>query len=135
MVARGGKQLTLKAKLRRRPLDVIQPEGDDPLSMLLTLQQYDDAKLSDEEKKQQEEWDAEDKERKKGTKEDEAQVEDGRYLRLLAGELKGVNLRTANWRVVPTGQKDTAAVPPHAARQGAGNHQDVSPGPSAQRNR
>ena len=31
--------------LRRRPLDVVQPEDDDPLSLLLTLAQIDDLKL------------------------------------------------------------------------------------------
>ena len=36
------RELTLTAKLRRRPLEVIKPEDDDPLSMLLTLQQFDE---------------------------------------------------------------------------------------------
>ena len=52
-VVRDGKELTLSAKLRAASLEVIKPEGDDPLSMLLTLQQFDDAKLCDEEKKEQ----------------------------------------------------------------------------------
>ena len=94
-------------ELRRRPLDVIQPEGDDPLSMLLTLQQYDDAKLGDQENKQQEAWEAQDQERKRGTKEEEAQLDDSRYLGLIAGELKGVSLRTANWKVVTDGPRRT----------------------------
>jgi YidC/Oxa1 family membrane protein insertase len=105
-VTRGGKELTLSAKLRRRPLEVIKPEGDDPLSMLLTLQQFDDAKLADEDKEEQEKWDAEDKVRAKGTPEEEAKLKEGRYLGALVRELKGVNLRTANWRVVPTRDKD-----------------------------
>ena len=44
-VLRGGTEITLTATLRRRPLDVIQPEDDDPLSLLLTLSQVDDLKL------------------------------------------------------------------------------------------
>ena len=35
--------------------------------MLLTLQQFDDAKIGNEEKRQQEEWEAQDKDREKGT--------------------------------------------------------------------
>ena len=85
---------------------MIKPEDDDPLSMLLTLQQFDDRRLADDEKEEQEKWDAEDKERKKGTDEEEARLKDGRYLALIRRELDGVKLRTANWKVVPTGKKD-----------------------------
>ena len=45
-IRRGGKEQTLSAKLRRRPLEVIKPEGDDPLSMLLSLDRVDDLKLA-----------------------------------------------------------------------------------------
>ena len=130
-VARDGKELTLSAKLRRRPLDVIQPEDGDPLSMLLTLQQYDGEKISDADKKEQEEWDAQDKERKKGTDEEEASLRDSRYFGPLARELKGVNLRTANWKVIPTGRKDVAQFRRSTAREGAGDHQNLSPGAGA----
>ena len=37
VVIREGKEVKLSAKLRRRPLQVIRPEEDDPLSMLLYL--------------------------------------------------------------------------------------------------
>jgi YidC/Oxa1 family membrane protein insertase len=107
-VVRGGKQITLSAKLRRRPLAVIQPEDTDPLSMLLTLQQYDDRKLADKEKQQLATWTDEDKDRVKGKDEDEARLKQSRYLELLPIELKGVRLRTANWKVIPTGKPDVA---------------------------
>lgn len=45
-ILRDGKELSLEAKLRRRPLEVIKPEGDDPLSLLLTLNQIDDLKIA-----------------------------------------------------------------------------------------
>lgn len=109
LVVRDGKELTLPAKLRRRPLDVIQPEADDPLSMLLTLQQFDKAKLSDMDQKSHDAWSAEDKERNKGSAEEEAALAEKRYLELLDRELKGVDLRTANWRIVPTSNKDEVA--------------------------
>ncbi|MEN6450258.1 MAG: YidC/Oxa1 family insertase periplasmic-domain containing protein [Thermoguttaceae bacterium] len=44
-IVRNGKTMTLTAKLRRRPLDVVRPEDNDPLSMLLTLSQVDKLKL------------------------------------------------------------------------------------------
>ncbi len=108
VVVRGGRELTLSPKLRRCPLDVIQPEDDDPLSMLMTLQQFDDAKIADEDKKEREEWAAKDKDRAKGSDVEEAQLRDRRCVSALCRELKGVNLRTANWRVIPTGKKDVA---------------------------
>jgi YidC/Oxa1 family membrane protein insertase len=40
-VDRQGKSQTLKATLTRKPLEVIRPEGNDPLSFLLTLDQID----------------------------------------------------------------------------------------------
>ncbi len=46
LVQRDGKDLPLAAKLRRRPLEVIRPEDGDPLSMLLTLNQVDQARLA-----------------------------------------------------------------------------------------
>ena len=41
-VLRGGEELTLYATLRRRPLEIIRPEGHDPLSFRLTLQRLDE---------------------------------------------------------------------------------------------
>ena len=66
VIVRNGKEQTLTAKLRRRPLDVIRPEDDDPLSMLMTLQQFDREKLGrtaekEDEKKDEGEQDEEEK--------------------------------------------------------------------------
>jgi YidC/Oxa1 family membrane protein insertase len=74
---RDGKEMTVSAKLTRRPLEIIAPENDDPLSLLLTMQQIDKDKIADDEK--------------------EKPVEVGR-------ELKGVNLRTATWEIVESDQ-------------------------------
>jgi len=41
-VLRDGEEVKLPVQLGRRPLEVIRPEGEDPLSFLLTLQQIDD---------------------------------------------------------------------------------------------
>ncbi len=69
--------MTVSAELTRRPLEVVSPENDDPLSFMLTMQQIDDKKIPDDEK-------------------DKA-VELGR-------ELKGVNLRSATWEIVESDQ-------------------------------
>ncbi len=107
-VMRGGKNLSKSATLTRIPLEVIKPENDDPLSMLLTLQQFDKTKISDYEKAERAKWDEEDKDRKKGSDEEESRLKDSRHLGLLGHELAGVNLRTANWSVVPSGDKNVA---------------------------
>jgi YidC/Oxa1 family membrane protein insertase len=88
-VLRDGKQETLTAKLRRRPLEVIRPEADDPLSMLLTLQQFDKQRITGDEKK------AEDKKEKKERREKEES-----HLAAIDRELDGVTLRTSNWQLV-----------------------------------
>ncbi|MBN2580042.1 MAG: YidC/Oxa1 family insertase periplasmic-domain containing protein [Pirellulales bacterium] len=72
-IARGGKQQELQVTLRRRPLEVVRPEGDDPPSMLMTLQQFGEEKINDDEKKPETN---------------------------LSRELKGVSLRSRTWRVV-----------------------------------
>jgi YidC/Oxa1 family membrane protein insertase len=76
-VLRDNKELTLSAKLIRRPLSTVSPEDDDPLSFLLTLQQIDKEKIPDDEK-------------------DKA-VE-------LERELKGIKLRTSTWEKVEADQ-------------------------------
>lgn len=43
---RDGKSHTVQARLRRKPLSVIRPEGSDPLSFLLTLERLDDQSLT-----------------------------------------------------------------------------------------
>jgi YidC/Oxa1 family membrane protein insertase len=76
-VLRNGKQLTLSALLTRRPLAIVAPENDDPLSFLMTMQQIDDKKIPDDEK--------------------DKPVELGR-------ELKGVKLRSTTWEKVEADQ-------------------------------
>jgi YidC/Oxa1 family membrane protein insertase len=107
-ILRNGQKKTLEPKLRRRPLEIIKPEGSDPLSMLLTLQQFDDKRLVDIEKAEREAWDADDKKREKTSDEEERLLKDKRQLDLLGRELGGIGLRTKNWKVVPTGKKDVA---------------------------
>ncbi|HEX7450470.1 MAG TPA: membrane protein insertase YidC [Pirellulales bacterium] len=48
-VDRKGKQQSLSVALARRPLEVVRPEGKDPLSFLLTMQSIDGTKLDDDE--------------------------------------------------------------------------------------
>ena len=93
IIVRDGKELTIPVKLRRRPLAVVNPEGSDPLSMLLTLQQFDKQKITDEE---------EDKEAK-GEKEKEKDklIPPGASI---GCELDGVALQTSNWQVVAADQ-------------------------------
>ena len=88
-IVRGDRQQTLTAKLRRRPVEVIQPENHDPLSMLLTLQQFDDQRLSNEDEP-------------KGGKTSEEKEKQRRAF--LDRELPGVKLRRANWRLVASDQ-------------------------------
>jgi YidC/Oxa1 family membrane protein insertase len=94
-IVRDGKTQTLKAKLTRHPLEVIRPayddplspKADDPLSLLLTMQQIDGEIIPGDEKilKQHE---------------DEDLSEDKKNKLLLNGELKGVELRKGVWRKV-----------------------------------
>jgi YidC/Oxa1 family membrane protein insertase len=93
-VVRKGEKLTLSAKLRRRPLEVIKPEGDDPLSMLLTLQQFDAQKIAGEEPKQEAAKDEKDLDK------DEAARKEDQHRAMIGRELDGVKLRTANWRLM-----------------------------------
>ena len=98
-VLRAGKGLTLTATLRRRPLEVIKPEDDDPHSLLATLQQFDDKRLTSTEKKPEEKEADKDKEKEKSDQEI-AEEKERRHQALLTGELDGVKLRTANWKLV-----------------------------------
>ncbi len=93
-VARNGEKLTLEATLRRRPLEVIKPEGGDPLSMLVTLQQFDDRKIVEEQEKTNE----------KETEKDQNQEKERLHDILIGRELDGVKLRTANWKLVASDQ-------------------------------
>jgi YidC/Oxa1 family membrane protein insertase len=85
---REGKQQTADAVLRRPPMAVTRPEGDDPLSFLLTLHQVDQEKLADL-----------DKSRFASIRADKGQPivpRDG----AIGAELDGVALRQSNWEVV-----------------------------------
>jgi YidC/Oxa1 family membrane protein insertase len=73
-------------------LEVIKPEDGDPLSMLMTLQQFDNDKISVEEPKKEEKDN-------KDPAEDAAQYDD--YIRR---ELDGVKMRSANWKLVSSDQ-------------------------------
>jgi len=47
VVLRSDKKVTLTATLGRRPLEVVRPEEDDPLSLLVTLDRFDGEELED----------------------------------------------------------------------------------------
>lgn len=96
-IVRDGNPTTLTAKLRRRPLDVVGPEGDDPLSMLLTLQRFDDRRIDHQEKEKGEE-DAAAEENNGGNDALRPRHE------AVSRELDGLKLRTANWRLVESDQ-------------------------------
>ncbi|MBN2022839.1 MAG: YidC/Oxa1 family insertase periplasmic-domain containing protein [Pirellulales bacterium] len=78
-VLRDGQSLTLKAQLTRPPMEVIRPEGTDPLSFLLTLARIDQNVLDE-------------------TVADKDAPKDARpeYVDL---ELKGLNLRAGTWEI------------------------------------
>ncbi|MBN1393592.1 MAG: membrane protein insertase YidC [Pirellulales bacterium] len=89
-IVRDGEPKTLTATLRRIPLDVIAPEGDDPLSMLLTLSRFDDLLL------------AKQKDKDEGADGEEKKADDAPRPRdkAVSRELDGLHLRTANWKLV-----------------------------------
>jgi YidC/Oxa1 family membrane protein insertase len=87
-IRRDGKPLTLSVTLGHRPMEVVRPENDDPLSFLMTLAQLGDDVLA----KQEDAKDAEDgKNDKDGKKERPEEVD---------RELAGLNLRNGTWEVV-----------------------------------
>lgn len=88
-VQREGKQLQLPVTLTLHPLEVIQPEGADPLSFLLTLHQIDALNLDELQEK-----DAE----KEKAHEDEPKGEFKRRP-VIGQELDGLDLRTGTWKV------------------------------------
>ena len=95
-VVRRGTPMVLPVTLRRRPLEVVRPEGNDPLSFLLTLRQIDDLYLEDLKKDDDpkagdpKEDDEKDDDKKGDKKRDES----------LGLELDGLKLRTGHWEVV-----------------------------------
>ncbi len=88
-VLRGEKRLQLPATLTRRPMEVIRPEGDDPLSLLFTFQQLGTEELpNDEEAEEDAEGDDDD---------GEAGAPMPEYI---ARELPGLDLRTGTWEIL-----------------------------------
>lgn len=87
-VQRDGKPLTLQVTLGRRPMEVIRPEGDDPLSFLVTLHQIDDMMIDDL-----------DPEKYTEIRKDKNETIVPRDP-LINAELDGVSLREANWELV-----------------------------------
>ena len=85
-VSRDDEEIELTATLGRRPLEVVRPENEDPLSFLLTLYQVDDEQLPGD--PNQEEAD-----KKKRSKSKEDVHRDERILR----EIGDLDLRTGNW--------------------------------------
>jgi YidC/Oxa1 family membrane protein insertase len=75
-VSRDGREVSLPVTLGRRPLEVLKPESNDPLSYQMTLARLDDEKLPLDEK-----------------------VVDN------SKELEGVKLRTGTWNVVESDQE------------------------------
>jgi len=88
-VQRDGKELKLPVTLTLHPLEVIQPEGGDPLSFLLTLHQIDTLNL--------------DVAQEKDAEKDKSHAEEakGEFKRrpTIGQELAGVNLRTGTWKI------------------------------------
>jgi YidC/Oxa1 family membrane protein insertase len=95
-VERDGKPKTLTAKLRRCPLEVVKPEADDPLSMLLTLQRFDDQKLGLDVPK----FNPDSEEYAGLSDADKQLLKDKQHTEFLNRELKGVKLRDATWKLV-----------------------------------
>jgi YidC/Oxa1 family membrane protein insertase len=88
-VSRDDKEIPLTATLGRRPLEVVRPENEDPLSFLLTLYQVDDQQLPGD--PDQEQPDKAEKKKRSKNKEDVPRDE-----RILT-EISGLDLRTGNW--------------------------------------
>jgi YidC/Oxa1 family membrane protein insertase len=85
VILRGDKELTLEPKLTRPPMEVIRPEGDDPLSFLMTLSRIDKRRLAE-------------------PNVDPDQAKDKRP-ECVDQELKSLNLRSGTWEVVSHSQE------------------------------
>jgi YidC/Oxa1 family membrane protein insertase len=91
-IRRDGVDQEVSVTLGRRPLDVVQPEGGDPLSFLLTLARVDDDQLPEERKDEKE-----DEDKKKEKKKDRyADVPRDESIRR---ELTGVDPRGGKWQL------------------------------------
>ncbi len=93
-VKRGEESVTLQVQLGRYPVSVIRPEGDDPLSFLVTLHQLGEAKLPDLSEDKYKEL------RKDRT--EEIIPRDP----LVNAELDGVSLRKADWELVSSTESE-----------------------------
>jgi len=98
-IRRQGEQRVLPVALTLHPFEVIQPEGNDPLSFLLTLHQIDKLDL---ERLREKDADAPKKDEKK-----DADAAAGFRRRPDIGqELPGLDLRTGTWKVVSHSQTE-----------------------------
>ncbi len=92
-VRREKNEVQLPATLTRRPMEVIRPEGDDPLSLLLTFRQLDDLHLPRDEELDEIARGADAK--AKDAKDGEMAVPE-----YVTRELPGLDLRTGTWEVL-----------------------------------
>jgi len=93
-VARQGRKDQIEeipVTLRRRPLEVVRPEGTDPLSFLLTLDRIDEVALEEVVKQYREEIG----DSKKGAEKNAVQERD----ESLGLEIDGLDLRTGTWEI------------------------------------
>lgn len=89
---RDGKEQVVSVTLRRRPMEVVRPEGSDPHSFLLTMSRIDERKLDDSQQPDLEE-------EKEATEGDRPRPE-------IADELKGIHLRDGNWEIASSTQSE-----------------------------
>ena len=112
-VDRQGEPLSLSVTLGHRPLEVVRPEKDDPLSFLLTLRQVDGQVLDDllkedqEPEEEEEEEEEEEDGKKKKTRVDKERDDS------IGLELEGLDLRTGAWDIEDEGQFDAPG--PHSS--------------------
>lgn len=88
-VLRGEKQLALPVTLADHPMQVIQPEGDDPSSILLTFRQLGAERLPRDEELDN----------------DDADADAAAVPKYVARELDGLDLREGNWEVLDGGNQ------------------------------
>lgn len=92
-VRREAKEVPLPATLTRRPMEVIRPEGNDPLSALLTFRQLGDDRLPRDEE-------MDEIARGADAKAKEAKGDGAPIPEYVTRELPGLDLRTGTWEVL-----------------------------------
>ena len=92
-VRREEKEVHLPATLTRRPMEVIRPEGDDPLSALLSFRQLGDDRLPRDEELDEIAEGA-------NAKAKEAKGDGAAIPEYVTRELPGLDLRTGTWEVL-----------------------------------